>query len=433
MSVTTDLESVVHEAIASLAIPGVAIGVLDHGDTHTLIAGVTNLEHPLPVTETTIFQIGSISKTFVATTAMVLVEQRRLDLDEPIRTYVPDVRLSSDDLTECLTLRHLLTHTAGWVGDYFGDTGQGDDALARFVAKLAKAPQLTPLGTTYSYNNSGFNLAAHVIACVAGSPYERVVKDLVLRPLGMRSTTYATDDVVTQRVAVGHRDGVPQRWARSRAHSGAGGVLSCVTDLLEYARFHLGDGSPLLSRAGLEAMQRSWHPAGSLCDDVGLAWMIDRVAGCTVVHHGGTTNGYQADLRLVPERDLAWVMLTNSDHHHQLDRVLLRELVGPDLVLDGVAPGDLADYAGRYEAVLAELDVSVEDDHLRVDVGTPRRALWNPDEDPSPPVPTRLAFRDVDRVVAIDMPWTGHRGEFVREDNGAIVWFRWDGRIAGRV
>src|SRR4029077_11416585 len=118
------------------------------------------------------------------------------------------------------------THVSGWVGDYFGDTGNGDDALARFVAKLAKAPQLTPLGAVYSYNNTGFNLAAHVIATVTRQTYEQATRDLVLKPLGLRHTFFTADEAIAHRVAIGHRDGRPQRWARSRAYSGAGGVLS---------------------------------------------------------------------------------------------------------------------------------------------------------------------------------------------------------------
>jgi len=413
----------VEAAVARLGIPGVAIGVVERGETRTWCAGVTGFDHALPVTEHTIFQIGSISKTFVGTLAMVLVDAGALDLDTPIRTYLPDLRLSSEELTARITMRHLLTHSAGWAGDYFGDTGNGDDALARFVAKLAKAPQLTPLGDTYSYNNSAFNLAAHVVATVAAMPYEQAVKDFVLRPLGMRSTFYAAEDAVGHRIAIGHRDGTPQRWRRPRAHNGAGGVLSCVDDLLTYAFFHLRE------RADMQVTQRA---AGSLCDEVALVWMVDHHAGHRVVHHGGTTNGYQADLRLVPDRDLAWVMLTNCDHHHQLDRVLLNEFLGRDTTPLAVNPENLSEYCGKYEPILAELTIVVDGDMLRADVATPEKAVWNAGEDPGAPVPTRLTFRDADRVVAVDDPWTGHRGEFVRDGTGAIEWFRWDGRLARR-
>jgi CubicO group peptidase (beta-lactamase class C family) len=418
-----DLEAAVLDGMKELRIPGAAVGMINRDGPQVVCGGVTSVENPLPVTDATLFQIGSISKTFVGTVAMKLVGEGKLDLDAPVQAYVPNLRLSTDELTESVTTRHLLTHRTGWVGDYFGDTGEGDDGLARFVAKLAKAPQLTPLGATYSYNNSAFNLAAHVVATVNGTSYEQAVRDHVLRPLDMRTTFYTAQDAVTRRTAVGHRDGKPQRWTRPRAHNGAGGVLSCVEDMLRYARFHLGD----------DRMHADPIPAGSLCDEVGIVWMIDRYAGHKVVHHGGTTNGYQADLRLVPDLGLAWVMLTNSDHHHQLDRRIMAALLGDDEPVQPFTPADLHEYGGRYEAVLADLEVVVDGDQLRVDVSTPEGAKWNRDDDTEPAVPTRLAFRDPDRVVALDMPWAGHRGEFLRGDDGEVAWFRWDGRIARRV
>jgi hypothetical protein len=126
-------------------------------------------------------------------------------------------------------------------------------------------------------------------------------------------------------------------------------------------------------------------------------------------------------------------MLTNSDHHHQLDRRLLAALLGEEQPSKPFVPADLRQYEGRYEQVLADLDVHVDGDHLRLDVSTPEKAKWNPDDASGPPVPTRLAFRDDDRVLALDMPWEGHRGEFLRGDAGAIEWFRWDGRISRRI
>ena len=427
-----DLAGLIDGWMKDLEIPGVGLGLIDGEERWTICAGVTSLENPQPVNDRTLFQIGSISKTFAGTAAMALVDRGQLDLDEPVRTYVPDLRLSTAELTATITTRHLLTHTTGWVGDYFGDTGQGDDALARFVVKLAKAPQLTPPGSVYSYNNSAFNLAALVIATITDSTYERAIEDIILRPLGMRTTFYSAQDAATRRVAVGHRNGVGQGWTRPRAHNGNGGVLSCVADLLTYAKFHMGEGAPIMSRGALDLMHTPAHKAGSLCDDVGIVWFIDQWAGQRMVHHGGTTNGYQADLRLMLDQGIAWTMLTNSDHNHQLDRLIREHVLGPDDPLEPFTPADVGDYVGRYEAVLADLAVRIDGDGLVVHVATPERARWSRDDAPDDPVPTRLAFRDADRVVALDMPFIGHRGEFLRGDDGTVEWFRWDGRIARR-
>ena len=102
--------------------PGVAVGLLHEGEEHVAGFGVTSLENPLEVTPDTLFQIGSITKTFTGTAAMRLVERGELDLDAPVRTYLPGLKLSDEDVAARVTMRHLLTHTGGWIGDYFDDS-----------------------------------------------------------------------------------------------------------------------------------------------------------------------------------------------------------------------------------------------------------------------------------------------------------------------
>ena len=119
------------DAMVQHKVPGVALGIVCEGREFMKGFGVTNVRHPLPVDEKTLFQIGSTTKTFTATAVMRLVEDGKLALDEPIRTYLPDFRMRDHEVTTRLTMRHLLTHTGGWDGDFFPDTGNGDDALAR--------------------------------------------------------------------------------------------------------------------------------------------------------------------------------------------------------------------------------------------------------------------------------------------------------------
>ena len=146
----SELAEVVRGHMERLHVPGVALGVLHEGREQTAGLGVTNVDHPLPVDADTLFQIGSITKTFTGTVAMMLVEQGKLDLDAPLRTYLPKLRLQDEEAATRVTMRHLLQHTRGWVGDYFDDTGPGEDALRRMVTRMAKLPQLTPLGEVAS-------------------------------------------------------------------------------------------------------------------------------------------------------------------------------------------------------------------------------------------------------------------------------------------
>src|SRR5207244_1574033 len=135
---------------------------------------VTNLEHPLPVDADTLFQIASITKTMTATVIMRLVERGVLDLDAPVRRYLPEFKLRDDDVAKRATLRHLVTHTGGWLGDCFADFGKGDDALALYVAAMAELEQLTPLGEIWHYSkdrkstrlNSSHQIISYAVFCL---------------------------------------------------------------------------------------------------------------------------------------------------------------------------------------------------------------------------------------------------------------------------
>jgi CubicO group peptidase (beta-lactamase class C family) len=270
----------VRAAMAETQTPGVAVGLLHEGEEHVAGFGVTSTENPLEVTPDTLFQIGSITKTFTGTAAMRLVERGELELDAPVRTYLPELKLSDEDVAARVTMRHLLTHTGGWIGDYFDDYGTGDDALARMCEALAMLPQLTPLGEVWSYNNAGFYLAGRVIEVVTGKPYETALQELVLDPLGLENTFFFADDVMTRRFAVGHHrseEGPPtvaRPWGIGRAHHAAGGIASSVRELLRYARFHMGDGEGVVQRSTLEEMQRTQFESGSIFELVGITWSI---------------------------------------------------------------------------------------------------------------------------------------------------------------
>ena len=197
---------------------------------------------------------------------MRLVERGELDLDAALRTYLPHLKLSDADVAARVTMRHLLTHTGGWLGDYFDDVGPGEDALARICSSMSELPQLTPLGDVWSYNNAGFYLAGRVIEVVTGLPYEQAVQELLLDPLGLEQTLFFAEDVMTRRFAVGHdrNNAVARPWPIGRAHHPAGGLASTVRDLLRYARFHLGDGEGILTRASLDQMQKIQVDVGSI-------------------------------------------------------------------------------------------------------------------------------------------------------------------------
>src|SRR4051794_29338137 len=180
------LSSVVAKAMKRFDIPGVAVGIVHGDDEHRVAKGVTCIDFPLDVDAQTLFQIGSTTKTFTGTVLMMLVEEGALDLESPVRAYLPSFKVKDADASKRATVRHLVTHTGGWVGDHFEDTGRGDDAVRTIVKRMGtKTRQVTPLGSAWSYNNAGFYVAGALIEKLTGERYEDVVTKRILQPLGM--------------------------------------------------------------------------------------------------------------------------------------------------------------------------------------------------------------------------------------------------------
>ena len=431
-------------------IPGVAAGVLHDGQVDAAGWGVTSVEHPLDVTHDTLFQVGSITKTFTGTLVMRLVEEGKLELDAPVRRYLPGFRVSDDEASERATLRHLLTHMGGWAGDFFRCTGQGDDALARYVADMAGLPQVAPVGTHWSYNNAGFSLAGYLVEKAMGLPFEQAMKDLVLDPLRLDHVYFRPEAVMTHRFAVGHEPGeegpqVARPWQVECSTYPAGGITTHVHDLLRYARFHLGvdaapdDGAAIVSRVGLEAMQ---SPQVTLwgSEQWGLTWAISQVGGVRQLSHGGGTKGQVSLLVLVPEREFAMAIFTNSGRGGKLTQAARRfalreylEIEDPEPKPIESSPADLAPYAGHYTGYYTDVDLGMVGKKLVGQI-TYKRGFPN-EETPPPPAPPPISVGrcEADRLLVLDGMFKDIRGDIVRLPGGEIGWLRISGRLHRRV
>ena len=451
---SNDLQDRLSELCEELDVVGVAAGIRYDGRDEYGFCGVTSVENPLPVDERTLFQFGSTAKTMTATALMCLVEQGRVDLDEPVRTYVPELRTKQPDVAERVTVLQLLNHTAGWDGDFFADTGDGDDALAAYVARIVDLDQVTPLGQSVSYNNASLSLAGRLIEKVTGTTYERAVRDLLLTPLGLHDTWISPADIISRRFAVGHTrhdDGsttVSRPWALPRSVTPAGGLSATAADQLAWARFHLDggtarDGSRVLAEELVQQMQRpTVSMAGSaLGDAVGISWLLRDVAGMQLVGHGGTTNGQFSEFQMVPARGFALISMTNSGPNGSELNTRLAEWayehylgvrhVAPELLV--VGDDALTVYAGRYETIAAVCDVTVEEGRLVVAVSAKAAMTALLGEEEPTRTPVALVPGEGDPFIISDGPGKGMRGFFSRDADGRVDGMHFGGRLATRV
>jgi CubicO group peptidase (beta-lactamase class C family) len=440
-----------------LQVPGVAIGIWHKGKEYAASFGVTSVENPLPITSDTLFQTGSISKTFTGTLMMMLAEQGKVNLDAPVRKYIKDLKLRDENVAKRVTVRHLLTHMGGWIGDYFNDFGNGDDALEKMVKDIAKLPQVQPLGTIWSYNNTGFNLASRIIEIVTKKPYEQTAQEMLLDPLGLdMSFFYPSDILFTHRFVVGHQRVKDKRsspvdkvqvarpWAIGRAGNGVGGVVSTVKDLLKYARFHMGDGKSasgkrVLSRRSLEAMREAQVYAGGR-GDMAITWFVRYAGKLKAYAHGGATNGQQAYLFFIPEKDFVLAILTNSDD----GGIITAQTFGWALDLYfGIKTNppkpvqtprnELKQYVGRYRIGTECFDLKVKGAHL-IYHHIPLGGFPKPETPPGPAIPPmRFVFYEKDKVIGLDEPYKDALGDFIRDEREKLQFFRVGGRAHKKI
>jgi CubicO group peptidase (beta-lactamase class C family) len=417
-------------------VPGVMLGILHGGEVKIAGFGVTNVDHPLEVTDQTLFQIGSISKTFSGTLIMKMVENGEIDLDATVRSTLPDFRVADEDASEKVTIRHLMTHTSGWFGDFFLDTGQGDDAPARYVSEMAELEQLAPFGQVWSYNNSGFVLLGRIIEVISGKSYQEALREAILEPLGLKNTFFDPGDVITYRFATGHDEGqVARPWPLPRAVYPAGGITCSAHDLLAYAQFHMGNGllvngERLLEKESLAQMQT---PAATVWkkEQWGLTWAVDDTYDARLVSHGGGTVGQVSQLIFAPDREFAVVVFTNSGGGGTVTLEVTRRALKEYLEIEIRDPEPLeaseetlASYAGEYSRPFADIHLGMLGGRL---IGQAIIKMGFPDKDsPPPPAPPpfTLGLIEEDRLIVLDGPMKSSTAEIIRKADGSIGWLR---------
>jgi CubicO group peptidase (beta-lactamase class C family) len=325
------LQPLIEDFVRRQKIPGFAIGIVDDGRiVYERGFGVLSLESKESVTPRSLFHMASITKPFVATAVMQLVQKERLSLGAPITTYLPYFKMA-DSRAETITIQQLLTHTSGMpdVGDYAWDKPQYDDgALERYVRSLTDLKLLFAPGERMQYSNIAYEILGDVIAKASGRTFEDYVHQNILQPLGMSDSTLLFKEANPAVMTRGHElDGlglplVSHFYPYNREHTPSSNLHSNVRDMARWAIANL-DGGTLRGQRILDqaTLQRMWTPAHEISTPdpnarrqaVGLSWFLGQHRGRRIISHGGGDTGYLTDLVLVPEGRKAVVWMANVD------------------------------------------------------------------------------------------------------------------------
>lgn len=329
------VDAVAAKALADKSVSGFAVGVVENGRVRLARGyGFADLETRTPVTERTVFRIGSITKEFTAAAILLLAERGRLSIDDPLAKYVPNFPRASE-----VTLRQLLTHTSGIhnyteLADFFPAISPRDlsgDAMIAVIAGARPVYDFEP-GTKWNYSNSGFFLLGLIIEKVSGQSYSQFVQTNLTGPLGLTQTK--PDDLaeIVPNRAQGYEraPGSPTGFANTghismSVAAAAGAIRSTVGDL---ARWHAALlGGRVLKPASLALMTAPGRlKDGRLASaarpatpgeagppsDYGFGIATSRRGGRRSVGHGGSINGFNAALQTYPDARTTVVLLTNT-------------------------------------------------------------------------------------------------------------------------
>jgi len=371
--------------------PGCVAGATIDGATVLASAyGMADLEHGIALAPESILEPGSIAKQFTAAAVLLLVQQGKLALDDPVRKYIPEV----PDYGTPITIRQLINHTSGmrdW-GSVEGIAGwprtTREYTHAHVLEIVSRQRVLNyPPGAEYSYTNTGFNLAAILVSRVSGKTFPEFTREQIFEPLGMTSTQWRDDfrRVVRNRAVAYSATGKTfQQDMPFEDVFGNGGLLTTVGDLLRWNRNFTG------AKVGGHAFVDSEHQQGRLTDGRTIAYaaglMVLHWKGLNEVSHSGSTAGYRGWLGRYREQGLSVAVMCNlasanaTQLGHQVADVYLasviREHPHEAAVLD---PGALEAKAGLYRSVRDHQTLSVEyqDGKLRIE----RRGVLTPISD----------------------------------------------------
>ena len=335
-----DIDRIFTEFARTVHAPGAAWGIVIDGElAHAGAAGVRDIKSDAAVDADTVFRIASMTKSFTAMAILKLRDDGKLSLDDPAERYVPELKGLRYPTTDSprITVRHLLTHSAGFPEDNPWGDQQLSESEEEFSRMLREGiPFSNPPGVAYEYSNYGFAILGRVVSQASGMPYDQYVSQAILQPLGMRSTTLHPSRVPADKVAVGYR-WEDERWKEEPAlphgsFGAMGGMLTSIRDLSRYVSAfldawpaHDGPEAGPVRRSSLREMQQPWRPSGMrvvrdsstnathlTAASYGYGLSVTRTCDFrAIVAHSGGLPGYGSLMRWLPDYGVGIIAFGN--------------------------------------------------------------------------------------------------------------------------
>lgn len=387
----------------TLHVPGMALVVVKDDEvilTHGF--GVSNIEKGTPVTPETIFPIGSSTKAFTSTTIGMLVDEGKMDWDDPVTDYLPyfTMDIDSEDTSDQVTIRDMLCHRTGFprMGLLFASGAVPQEEILQ--AATAAEPW-AGFREKFYYNNVMYLAAGSAAASATDSSWDTIINERIFEPLGMESSSTSRSQVlIDRRLSLGYLweeslQDYRYKPMRNLDNIGpAGSINSNVLDMAQWLRFQLGRGEYEGERLITEKqIQETWTTQNEISHTVGygLGWMIRDWEGQLVVEHGGNVDGFSTTVAMLPEANLGFVLLTNtsvSPLQQSSLNIVWETLMGEWEDTDNSSePEQYEKYTGEYIANFAVFDnveftVLEQNNRLAVDVpGQTVYELKDPDDE----------------------------------------------------
>ena len=382
------IDSYISEYVNRVSIAGLAVAITRNDSViYSNAFGYRDFEKKEPMKVNYFFHWASVSKTFVGTAVMQLVEQKKLRLDEKLITYLPYFKLN-DPNYKSITLRQMLNHTSGFgdVDDYEWDKPQYDEgAPERYARSLANDKMLFAPCTNWRYSNTAYEVLGVLITKVSGMPFETYIKKNIFEPLGMTTTSFIYPEIPDSVRVKGHiwadEPLVSKVYPYNRIHAPSSTLNSNVPEMTHYAmaNLHRGEyhGKRILADSSYNVL---WANSVNMKEKpaIGVSWWLSERQGEKTVSHGGGDTGFRSYLLLVPEKNISIEIASNYEltHTGTLASALLALVLNkqPEVIKHGIGFG--------FAEVLKKKGLdSAKAFYQKINADTAQNKYWEKDEE----------------------------------------------------